>query len=73
MKKTYLLEGLDCANCAAKIEKAVGELEGVHSSSVSFLTTKMVLDVDEDKVKDVEKAAQKIIRKLEPDTKMKAI
>ena len=23
MKKTYLLEGLDCANCAAEIERAV--------------------------------------------------
>ncbi len=73
MKKTYLLEGLDCANCAAKIEKGVAELEGVHSASVSFLTTKMVLDVDEDKIKDVEKAAAKLIRKLEPDTHMKAL
>lgn len=73
MKKTYLLEGLDCANCAAKIEKGVSELEGVHSASVSFLTTKMVLDVDEDKIKDVEKAAAKLIRKLEPDTHMKAL
>ena len=29
MKKTFLLKGLDCPNCAAKIEKEVGSLNGV--------------------------------------------
>ncbi|MBQ8642862.1 MAG: cation transporter [Clostridia bacterium] len=73
MKKIYMLDGLECANCAAKMEKAIGELEGVHSASVSFLTTKLVLEVDEDKIPAVEKAALKIIRKLEPDTKLRAV
>lgn len=73
MKKTYLLEGLDCANCAAKIEREVGQIDGVHSATVSFLTTKMVLELDETKLKEIEKAAAKIIRKTEPDTHMKAI
>lgn len=29
MKKTFRLEGLDCANCAAKMENAIIELDGV--------------------------------------------
>ena len=29
MKKNYILEDLDCANCAAKIEKADSKIEGV--------------------------------------------
>jgi len=73
MKKVYMLEGLECAGCAAKIEKAVGQLEGVHSASVSFLTTKMTLELEEDRLEAVEKAAQKIIRRLEPDTRMRAL
>lgn len=73
MKKTYMLEGLDCANCAAKIERLVGELDGVTSAFVSFLTTKMVLEVEDDKVAAVEKAAAKLIKKVEPDTHMKAM
>lgn len=40
MKKTYLLNGLDCAHCAAKIEKGVADIDGVTNASVSFLTTK---------------------------------
>ena len=47
MKKTYLLEGLDCANCAAEVERNVAKLYGVNSASVNFLTLKMVLDVEE--------------------------
>ena len=32
--KSYLLKGLDCPNCSAKIEKEVGELDGVQSLSL---------------------------------------
>ena len=29
MKRIFLLKGLDCPNCSVKIEKEVGELDGV--------------------------------------------
>lgn len=38
MKKVYELEDLDCAVCAAKIEAAVKEVEGVDKVSVNFMT-----------------------------------
>lgn len=47
MKKTFKLDGLDCANCAAKIENAVKALDGVASASVNFMTAKMVIDGEE--------------------------
>ena len=31
MKKTYKLQGLDCANCAAKMERKIAKLDGVNS------------------------------------------
>ena len=43
MKKVFKLEDLDCANCAAKMENAIGKLPGVQSVTVSFLTRKSVL------------------------------
>ena len=49
MKKTFLLEDLDCANCAAKIETAINELENVSSASVSFMSQKLVLEAPDDK------------------------
>ncbi|MBQ3411292.1 MAG: cation transporter, partial [Bacillus sp. (in: Bacteria)] len=44
VKKKLMLEGLDCANCAMKIEKGVGNIEGVNSCSVNFATKTMVLE-----------------------------
>mgnify|MGYP000936423664 CR=1 FL=1 len=66
MKKVFKLEGLGCANCAAKIEKAVSKLEGVSSASVNFMTTKMVIEADDAKMEQIEKSAQEIVRKFEP-------
>ena len=37
MKRVLTLKGLDCPNCAAKIEKEVGELNGVHSSVINLM------------------------------------
>lgn len=71
MKKTFRLEGLDCANCAAKIERAVNELDGVKSATVNFMTTKMVIEAEDEKIADIVAASEKIIKKIEPDTVMK--
>ena len=37
MERIFLLKGLDCPNCSAKIEKEVGDLENVNSSSVNLM------------------------------------
>ena len=37
MKRVFILKGLDCPNCSAKIETEVGELDGVTSSTVNLM------------------------------------
>ena len=64
MRKTYILEDLDCAHCAGKIEEAVGKLEGVNKSTVTFLTQKLVIDVEDDKATAVEAEIKKIVKKI---------
>ncbi|NLZ83546.1 MAG: cation transporter [Clostridiales bacterium] len=71
MKKAFRLEGLGCANCAAKMEKKIGELDGVDSVSVNFITTKLVIDGEEDKMDNIIKSAEKIVKKIEAGTKLK--
>ena len=70
MKKTYILEDLCCANCAAKIEAAVAKVEGVEKSCVTFLTQKMILEVAEERLEEIEKEVRKIVKKIEPDVTM---
>lgn len=71
MKKRYILENLDCANCAAKMEAAISKMDGVGSASVSFMLQKLTVDLHEGMSADSFKYdAQKIISAIEPDCRL---
>lgn len=70
MKKIFKLNGLDCANCASKIEVAINKLTNVESVSVNFMTTKMILEIEEDKIESTVDEVIKVIKKIEPDIKI---
>ena len=71
MKRRYTLENLECANCAAKMEDEIKKLDGVNSVAVNFITTKMVLDVEDDKFDSVLNQAKDIIKSIEPYVEVK--
>ncbi len=73
MKKTLLMNGLCCAHCASKIEKAVAKLEGVENASLNFMTTKLSIEAAEDKMEEILASAEKIIKKVERDIDIKRI
>lgn len=66
MKKVYDLEDLDCAVCAAKIEAAVKEVEGVDKVSVNFMTQKMTIETNQN-INELMKKVVKVVAKIEPD------
>lgn len=45
LTRTYLLQGLGCANCGAKIERAVGQLPEVEAALLTFATKKLQVQV----------------------------
>lgn len=45
--KIYILEGLDCANCAAKIEAKLKDMDGVDDVSITFATKQMKLSAQQ--------------------------
>ena len=67
MKKVFLLEDLDCAHCAEKIEREVAKLDGVSESKVTFLTQKLTVEVEESKAASLLSDVKKIVKKVEPD------
>ncbi len=73
MKKTFLLEGLCCANCAAKIETGINKLDGIDKATISFLTSKLVIETAEEPSKELLKKIEKTVHKVEPDVEMKEI
>ena len=70
MKKIYKLEDLDCANCAAKMERAVQKIDGVNSASVSFMTQRMTIDADDNRFDEIMDEVVKVCRKVEPDCRI---
>ena len=67
MRKAFKLQDLDCANCAAKMENVIKNIEGVKSASISFMTQKLVLEADDDRFEAVLDEAQRACKKFEPD------
>ena len=65
------LEGLNCANCARKIEEKVGKMEGVKESNLNFTTTTLNVKLEK-KVKEehVINEIKKIVEALEPHVKV---
>jgi len=60
--ESFELDGLDCPDCALKIEKAVRQLPGVSQAQVDFLQTTLKLEVDETQFNPA--ALEKTIKKL---------
>lgn len=70
MTKTYKIEGIDCAVCAAKLEAKIRKVKGVESASVSFLSEKLILTVSDDGAEEIIAKVMKLIRKEEPDSEV---
>lgn len=66
MKKIYRMQNLDCANCAAKMERAIQKIEGVEAASVSFMAQKLVLECSEESLPAILEKAKAAVAKVDP-------
>ena len=66
MEKTYLLKGLDCPNCSAKIEREVGELETVERAAVNLMRQTLTVETDA-QGEELFETIEKIVHRHEPD------
>ena len=67
MKKVFKLIDLDCANCAAKMENAIAQMDGVQKVTVSFLAQKLTLEADDARFDEIVREMVKVCKKVEPD------
>ena len=59
MERVLKVKGMTCASCAAAIEKAVGKMDGVESSSVNYATEELKVIYDKSKI-NLEQIRQKV-------------
>ena len=67
MKKEYKLQELDCANCAAKMERAVAKIDGVKEIKVNYMSQKLILDALDDMFEEILNEVEKAMKKIEKD------
>ncbi|MCI5624348.1 MAG: heavy-metal-associated domain-containing protein [Clostridiales bacterium] len=70
MKKTFKMEDLGCAHCAAKMEDAIKKLDGVANANVNFLAQKVTIEAADDRFEAIVKEAAKVCKKIEPDCRI---
>ena len=68
--KVYLLKGLDCPNCSAKIEKEVGELGGVTSSTVNLMNQTLTVQAGTSVAASLLDTVTTIVHSHEPDVEV---
>ena len=73
MKSKFKVKGLDCANCASGLERAIQKLDGVESTNISFMTQKMELEYDETRKEEIIQNVKKVIKKEEPDVTIEEV
>lgn len=67
VKKEIILEGLNCAHCANKIEEKVSQMSNVNSASLNFMSKTLTIETGHtEKIDEILKQATKIILRLEP-------
>ncbi|OMF77292.1 heavy metal translocating P-type ATPase [Paenibacillus peoriae] len=66
----WILEGLDCANCALKIENGVSKIEGVLDCSVNFVTKTLTMTTSSDQKEEVFRQTERKVHRLEPHVRM---
>lgn len=70
MKKIFKLEDLDCANCAAKMERNIAKIDGIMQINVNFLTQRMTIEADDARFDEIMEQVVKTCKKVEPDCKI---
>ena len=70
MKKTIVLRDLECAHCAAKMEREIQRIDGVQSAKINFFTQKMVIEAADDRFDEALLQAARICKRIEPECEL---
>ena len=71
MKKVYKVENLDCVHCAAKLERAIQGVEGVTAATISFMTQRLTIVIEDEKFDSVMENVIKTAKKLNDEWEIK--
>lgn len=73
MKIKYKIKGIDCANCAAELERRINKIEGINEASISFMAERLIIEIDDSRKNEIIEKMKKVIKKEEPDATIEQV
>ena len=73
MKIKCKIKGIDCANCAAELERKIQKIEGIDEASISFMTERLVIECKDEITDEIMEKVKSVVKKEEPDAVMTLI
>lgn len=67
MKRVFKIEDVDCANCAAKMERAAAKLDGVNEVSINFMAQRITIDAVDERFDEVVDEIEKVMKKVDKE------
>ena len=65
----YKVEDIDCADCAAKLERKIAEIDGLENVTLNFMTSTLQYDCEPGRESELREQVKAVIAKEEPDAK----
>ena len=73
MRKIVRFTGICCANCAARLERALEKIDGINSVQLNFMAQRVNFDIDDNKYEEVVKKIKEVTEKVLPECIYKGI
>lgn len=70
-EKEFELEGLNCSNCAVKIEDQIKKLDGMEKVELNFATSTLKVAAEESRLEKIQEELQKISDRIEPGVRVR--
>jgi len=70
MKKSFRVENLCCANCAAKIERRLSKIPQIQTVSLNFMTLRLTIESETEDWTALQEEIQAVFRKVEPSSRV---
>ncbi len=73
MELRFKIGGLDCANCAAELERTIAEIDGVKNVVVNFMMQILTITLDEERKDEILDEMRKVVSDEGPEVVLEEI
>ena len=70
-ERIFTIDGLDCANCAAKLERSLGTIAEIKRVTIDFMAKRLVIEAEAASMEQAVAKAKTMITRMEPQVSVR--